>query len=75
MLTLSLLILTGFAVGSYLRLGAVTAASLTVMVVWILTKVYVQTLTVVDVLMLFAYLSALQGGFLIGAYSATRPNV
>lgn len=72
MLTLFLLILAGFAVGSYLRLGAVTAASLVVLLVWIATKVYIQTVTVPDVLMLFAYLSALQGGFLIGAYTATR---
>lgn len=72
MITLCLLIAAGFAVGSYLRLGAVTAVSLIVLLGWIVTKIYVQTITVADVLMLFAYLSALQGGFLIGAYAATR---
>lgn len=72
MLTLCLLILVGFAVGSYLRLGSVAAASMIVLLVWAGTKLYIQALTAVDVLMLFAYLSALQGGFFIGAYAATR---
>ncbi len=72
MLTLCLLILIGFAIGSYLRLNVVAAASLIVLLVWVFTKIYVQAVTVIDVLMLFAYLSALQGGFLIGAYRATR---
>ncbi|CAO4181827.1 hypothetical protein [Methylorubrum populi] len=72
MLTLCLLILVGFAVGSYLRLGAVTAASLVVLLVWIAMRLYLQAIGVADILMLLAYLSALQGGFLIGAYLATR---
>ncbi|MBD8907207.1 hypothetical protein [Methylorubrum zatmanii] len=72
MLTLCLLILAGFGVGSYLRLGAVTAASLIVLIAWVSTRLYLRTVGAADILMLFAYLSALQGGFLLGAYAATR---
>ena len=72
MLTLCVLILAGFAVGCFLRLAAVTAARFLVSLIWLATKITHQEITAVDLLMLFAYLSALQGGFLIGAYAAAR---
>ena len=64
--------LAGLVMSIYLRIGSVFLVSAVFFVVDLLRVVSKASLELADILILFAYLSALQGGFMMGSYLKHR---
>jgi hypothetical protein len=63
---------TGLLIGGRYRVNFLILASFLLVCVWISAAFMREEFSAIDVLLLFSYLSALQGGFLIGAYIQTE---
>jgi hypothetical protein len=61
----------GFLIGKKYQAKLLVLASFLVLCAWTIAATTRQSFSVIDVLLLFSYLSSLQGGFLIGAYIQT----
>jgi hypothetical protein len=62
----------GLSIGRMLQTNTLILASTALWVIWIAAAFIRGSFSIVDVLLLFSYLSALQGGFLFGAYLQGR---
>ncbi|CAO4182222.1 hypothetical protein EEDFHM_04087 [Methylorubrum populi] len=71
MISIFVLILLGGVLGANYDIRAIGLASIAILATWLVNLAIGPPLSVVSVLMLIAYLSAVQGGYLIGAW--TRP--
>lgn len=58
----------GLLIGRMFRTNTLILASTVLLVSWIAAAFIRGSFSIIDVLLLFSYLSALQGGFLLGAY-------
>lgn len=72
MILLTACLMIGFLIGRRNLTNLLILASITVMCACIYAAIMRQTASATDILLLFSYLSALQGGFLIGAYMHIR---
>lgn len=61
------LALIGSLGGAKLDVRFIALFSLTIVICWIFVRIESQTIDVESILMLFAYLSAAQGGYLLGS--------
>jgi|GEM_PF-2914674 len=64
--------LAGLVMSVYLRVGSVFLVSAIFFAVTVLRVVWKASFEFADLLILFAYLSALQGGFMLGSYLRHR---
>lgn len=72
MVGLLLAALAGLVISLFFRTGLLVLACAAFLLVDILRVIAKAALALDDVLILFAYLSALQGGFMLGAYLKHR---
>lgn len=72
MIVLALFLIVGLLIGRKCQTKLLIVASFAVLCVSVSTAFSHGIFTIIDVLLMFSRLSALQGGFLIGAYFQTR---
>ncbi|MEL6062433.1 MULTISPECIES: hypothetical protein [unclassified Methylobacterium] len=72
MIGLLVVALAGVLMGCYFRVGFVILACLVFLIADILRILLKSEFQFADILILFAYMSALQGGFMLGAYLKHR---
>lgn len=72
MVGLLLAALAGLVISLFFRTGLLVLACAAFLLVDILRVIAKAALALDDILILFAYLSALQGGFMLGAYLKHR---
>ncbi len=69
MLTLLILGCVGFASGFILSYFGITVLSFLIFLAWATVSIGTQSFGIADVLILLAYLTAIQGGYLLGLYA------
>ena len=72
MIGLLVIALAGAVMGWYFRVGFVIIACLVFLVADIIRIILKSSFQFADILILLAYMSALQGGFMLGAYLKHR---
>ena len=72
MIGLLVIALAGAVMGWYFRVGFVIIACLVFLVADIIRFILKSSFQLADILILLAYMSALQGGFMLGAYLKHR---
>lgn len=69
MIILASSMIIGFLIGKRCQAKLLVLASFMVLCAWIIAATIRQTFSIIDVLLLFSYLTSLQGGFFVGAYN------
>jgi len=72
MLVAAISLATGALIGRTYQTNTLILASIAIASIWITASIIRWSFSLADVLLFLSYLSALQGGFLIGAYLQTR---
>jgi len=70
MVTICLLAFAGLLIGRYLNVFAVVASTAAVLLLGAVSRIVFSGPSLADVAMAFAYVAALQGGYLLGAFLA-----
>lgn len=68
MLTLLILGCAGFASGFILSYFGIAVLSFLIFLAWATASIHTQSFDTANILILFAYLTAIQGGYLLGLY-------